>query len=83
MQIDLIIINVDNRSVIAVTSNPEYHARTKHIDIQYYYVREKTQNGTAIFNYILTAEQAVDGLIKTLKRVKYEHWMSICFGKQK
>jgi Reverse transcriptase (RNA-dependent DNA polymerase) len=70
-------VNADNKSAIAIASNPEYHARTKHIDIQYHYVREKTSDGTVEFNYIPTAEIAADGLTKALKRVKFERWVAL------
>jgi hypothetical protein len=62
---------------IAIASNPEYHARTKHIDIQDHYVREKTSDGTVEFNYIPTAEMAADGLTKTLERVRFERWVAL------
>jgi hypothetical protein len=71
------IIDVDNKSAIAIASNPEYHARTKHIDIQYHYVREKTSDGTIAFNYVPTAKMAADRLIKALERVKFEYWVSL------
>ena len=34
------ILYIDNASVIKVTKNPEYHERLKHIEVQYFYVRE-------------------------------------------
>jgi hypothetical protein len=70
-------INADNKSAIAIALNPEYYARTKHIDIQYYYVREKTSDGTISFNYVPTVEIAADGLTKTLERVKFERWVAL------
>jgi len=33
-------VQCDNQAAIALTKNPEYHARTKHIDIQYHFIRE-------------------------------------------
>jgi len=30
----------DNKSVIDLSKNPEYHARTKHIDIQYHFIHD-------------------------------------------
>jgi hypothetical protein len=70
-------INANNKSAIAITLNPEYHARTKYIDIQYHYVREKTSDGTVSFNYVPTAEMAADRLIKALERVKFERWVAL------
>lgn len=35
---DSTLIHANNKSAIAIGTNPEYHARTKHIDIQYHYV---------------------------------------------
>ena len=31
-------INVDNQGAMALARNAEYHSRTKHIDIQYYFI---------------------------------------------
>jgi hypothetical protein len=53
-------IKADNKSALAIASHPEYHAPTKHIDIQYYYVREKAQDGTMMFHYVSTAQMAAD-----------------------
>ena len=35
-----------NQEAIAIAENPIAHARTKHIDIRYHYVREAVQDGT-------------------------------------
>ena len=35
----------DNQGTIAIARNPVAHARTKHIDIRYHYIREAVQNG--------------------------------------
>jgi hypothetical protein len=34
----------DNVSAVALTSNPVFHARTKHIEVEYHFVREKVLN---------------------------------------
>ena len=31
----------DNLGAIALASNPVYHARTKHIEVDYHFIREK------------------------------------------
>ncbi|UYV65269.1 hypothetical protein LAZ67_3003763, partial [Cordylochernes scorpioides] len=37
------IIKVDNASTIKLIKNPEFHKRTKHIEVRHYFVREKYQ----------------------------------------
>lgn len=34
-------ISCDNKSTISLASNPVFHARTKHIEIDYHFTREK------------------------------------------
>ena len=34
----------DNQGCIALARNPVYHARTKHIEIKFYFLREKFLN---------------------------------------
>jgi hypothetical protein len=49
-------------------ANPEFHARSKHIDVQYHYVRELLESNTISVEYIRTSEMAADCLTKPLKR---------------
>jgi len=41
----IIQIGCDGQSVICLAKNSMYHARTKHVDVQYYFVREMIANG--------------------------------------
>uniref|UniRef100_H3G826 Reverse transcriptase Ty1/copia-type domain-containing protein n=1 Tax=Phytophthora ramorum TaxID=164328 RepID=H3G826_PHYRM len=40
----------DNQGSIALTKNPQFHKRTKHIDIRYHFVREKVEDGQVYFD---------------------------------
>jgi hypothetical protein len=66
------VIYGDSQSAIALTKNPEFYARTKHVDIQHHFVREKQQSGEVDPRYIPTEQQVVDGLTKALPRNKFE-----------
>jgi len=65
------VIYGDNQGAIALTKNPEFHARTKHIDIQHHFVREKQQSGEVDLRYIPTEQQVADGLTKALPTDKF------------
>eukprot|EP00795_Rhopilema_esculentum_P014459 gene14460-biopygen4243 len=40
------VVQEDNQGAIAMSKNPKFHARTKHIDIKHHFIREKVENGT-------------------------------------
>ena len=62
----------DNSGSIALTKNPEHHARTKHIDVQYHYVREKVQEGFVRVEYVSTKDQVADIMTKPLTKQPFE-----------
>ena len=65
----------DSQGSIALSKNPEYHARTKHIDIQHHFVREHVSNGNVIFSYVSTDNMAADILTKSLAREKHHKFL--------
>jgi antitoxin component of MazEF toxin-antitoxin module len=65
-------IKVDNQSCIALAKNPEFHARTKHIDIQCHFIREKVEEGEVTLEYCPTRLMVADILTKPLPRDKHE-----------
>ena len=62
----------DNQGAIALAKNPEFHARTKHIDIQHHFVRERVASGEVTMRFVPTSDQIADGLTKALCRDKFE-----------
>ena len=66
-----VIIYGDNQGAIALAKNPEFHARTKHIDIRQHYVREQVENGSVELQYVPTDKQVADGLTKALCKEKF------------
>jgi hypothetical protein len=63
---------MDNQSAIQVARNPEHHRRMKHLDLRYFWLRNKVVKGHLAPRYIPTAEMAADILTKALARVKVE-----------
>jgi hypothetical protein len=62
---------IDNQSAIALTKNPEFHNRTKHIAVRYHFICKKIEDGELAPIYIPTSEQVADVLTKGLPRVKF------------
>lgn len=59
---------MDNQSAIRLIKNPVFHKRTKHIDVQYHFIREKFQEGQFNLEYVNTDEQIADILTKALNK---------------
>ena len=49
-----VVIYCDNQGAMTLAKNPQFHARTKHIDIQHHYVREQVTAGNVALEYIPT-----------------------------
>jgi len=54
----------DHESAIKLLKNPEFHRRTKHIDVRYHYIKEKFNEGLFSFWYISSEEQVADVMTK-------------------
>lgn len=70
-------IRMDNQGAMALAKNPEFHARTKHIDIRHHYIREVESRGLIHLNYVPTADMAADGLTKPLSTVKFLRFIDL------
>ena len=69
------IIKTDSQSAIELTKNPNYHARTKHVDIRYYFVREKVENKEIEFLYQPTTTLLADNLTKAVSTQKIKDFV--------
>jgi hypothetical protein len=61
----------DNVSALALASNPVYHARTKHIEVDYHFIREKVVNGDILLKFISTLDQTTDIFTKGLSSARF------------
>jgi hypothetical protein len=61
----------DNLGAIALASNPIYHARTKHIEVDYHFIRENILHKDLIASYISTQDQCADIFTKGLTSTRF------------
>jgi len=61
----------DNQGLLSLAENPEFHQRTKHIDVKHHFIRKHIEKGTINLWYIASSEMAADGLTKPLLAVNH------------
>ena len=59
-------IHCDNVSAIALSTNPVFHAKSKHIEIDYHFVRERVTRGDLQIQHVSSSDQYIDILTKGL-----------------
>ena len=64
----------DNQSAVAIATNGNFHARTKHIDIRYHFIRYMIENGSLTLIYCPTDDMTADTLTKALPSPKAKHF---------
>ena len=73
----LVTINCDNQGAIALSKDNKFHARTKHIDIRYHFIREAVGDGKISVKYIPTDENPADIFIRPLAKAKFHHFVEM------
>ncbi|KAG5868680.1 hypothetical protein JTB14_006567 [Gonioctena quinquepunctata] len=63
---------IDNASAVKLVHNPEFHKRSKHIDVRYHFIREKVEEGIFKVKHIAGENQIADILTKPLCRLRFE-----------
>ena len=64
----------DNKSAIQLAENPVFHARTKHVEVHYHFLREKVLNGEICMEQINTDQQTADIFTKGLSSIKFSEF---------
>jgi len=62
----------DNKAAISIAHNPVLHDRTKHVEVDKHFIKEKIEIGQICMTYIPTDEQIADVLTKGLSKKQFE-----------
>ncbi|KAE8719380.1 hypothetical protein F3Y22_tig00109971pilonHSYRG00141 [Hibiscus syriacus] len=66
------IVWCDNSSVVAMTANPVYHAKSKHVELDVHFVREKVALKQVLINYVPGSHHVAYGFTKPLAAARFE-----------
>ena len=62
----------DNKAAIDISHNPVHHDRTKHVEVDRHFIKEKIEEGVISMTYVPTSQQTADLLTKGLVKPVFE-----------
>lgn len=65
-----------NISATYIVANPFFYAHTKHIDLDYHFIRDRIARSCLHVRYVSTKDQIADLFTKGLSRSQHAHFMS-------
>jgi hypothetical protein len=70
-------IKGDNQGTLALVKNLHLHEQSKHIDIQYYYIRDLEARKRITVSYIPTTSIVADGMTKPLDQIAFQRFREL------
>ena len=67
----LTVLFIDSRSAMRLAKNREFRKRIKHIEVKYYYIREKVAGCDISVEFVPTENQRADIFTKASPRVRF------------
>ena len=67
----------NNQSAIALAKDDKFYARTKHINLQYHFIREVVEEGKVKMEYILTKDNVTNIFTKALPKPEFKQFVGM------
>jgi hypothetical protein len=67
----------DNNAALILSKDPRFHARAKHINTKWHFIRELTDNGSIQVDYVPSKDNIADILTKALPAPAFRHLRSL------
>ena len=72
IKIEMPELRCDSQSAIQLAKNPVFHAKTKHVDVKYHFIRELIEDKQLQLVKVHTTENPADLLTKGLPKASFE-----------
>jgi hypothetical protein len=72
-------LDCESQSEIFLAKNPTYHSKTKHIDVQYHFVRDMVEEKKVFLEKVDTLKNVADSLTKSMSTKKFS-WCRVTMG---
>lgn len=67
------ILLCDNLSATFLTANPVFHQRSKHIKLDYHFMREQVQSGELVVRHVKLVDQIADIFTKAIGSSRFKN----------
>ncbi|KAL9994189.1 putative RNA-directed DNA polymerase [Helianthus debilis subsp. tardiflorus] len=66
----------DNKAAIQISENPVQHDRTKHVEVDRHFIKEKLESGVIKLSFVRSGDQLADILTKAVNGKIFHHCLS-------